>query len=77
MFNQNPKKGIPFLQGILLRDNSIEHGFLETPVVASNIAEFLVENSFVDKKLLGLYLAKPDNQDILKEFVGRLGFKGV
>ena len=41
------------------------------------MASFLVQNPFVDKKLLGLYLAKPDNQEILKEFVLGLGFKGV
>ena len=55
----------------------IEHGFLQTPASPSNIAAFLVQNPFVDKKLLGLYLAKPDNQETLYEFVNRLGFKGV
>ncbi len=77
IFNESPKKGIPFLQGIFLSLRNLEHGFIQTPLKSSDIAEFLVQNQFVDKKLLGLYLAKPDNQEILKEFVNRLGFKGV
>jgi brefeldin A-resistance guanine nucleotide exchange factor 1 len=77
IFNESPKKGIPFLQGMLFRIRCKEHGFLHTPADSANIADFLVQNAFVDKKLLGLYLAKPDNQEILREFVNRLGFKGV
>ena len=83
IFNENPKKGLAFLQGMaaLRSVNDVftfkENSFLPSPADPASIANLLVKNTFLDKKKLGIYLAHPSNQEVLAEFVGKLGFKGV
>ncbi|CAG8590145.1 1036_t:CDS:10, partial [Acaulospora colombiana] len=77
-FNKHPKGGIAFLE---------EHKLIRTdyPPTATDeekararaysIAHFLKSTPRLDKKLLGEFLAKPDNIDILKAFIGQFDFK--
>ncbi|KAI8823734.1 uncharacterized protein EV422DRAFT_618537 [Fimicolochytrium jonesii] len=64
-FNDDPRKGIAFLQ---------EHQFLPDPVTPDSLAKFLKATPSINKVVLGDYLAKPKNLDLLKAFVGLMDF---
>ncbi|KAJ3076852.1 GDP/GTP exchange factor for ARF [Podochytrium sp. JEL0797] len=67
-FNANPKDGIRFLQ---------EHALLPAPVAdAASVAAYLKTTPDVNKKLIGEYIAKRGNEEILKEFIKLYDFKG-
>ncbi|KAK9464683.1 hypothetical protein V1512DRAFT_267671 [Lipomyces arxii] len=63
-FNDNPKKGIQFLA---------DNGIIDSTSPQS-IATFLRQTSRVSKKLLGEYLAKPSNKEILDCFIDSFDF---
>jgi Sec7-like guanine-nucleotide exchange factor len=42
-----------------------------------SIATFLKNGPRLDKKLIGDFISKPDNEDILNEFIGLFDFRGV
>ena len=67
IFNSNPKESFPFLQekGLLPADTS------PTP---KEIANFLRKAQGLDKKILGEYLVKPNNIEILREFFSAFKF---
>ncbi|KAJ3208352.1 GDP/GTP exchange factor for ARF [Dinochytrium kinnereticum] len=66
-FNTKPSDGITFLQA---------NGFLPDPVDPASLASFLKSTPRVNKKLLGEYIAKPSNIDLLKAFIQLYDFKG-
>ncbi|KAI5846901.1 hypothetical protein BZA05DRAFT_376959 [Tricharina praecox] len=66
-FNEDPKKGIIFLaqQGII---EGVDH--------PESIARFLKGTSRADKKLLGEYISKKQNTEILRAFMKMFDFSG-
>ena len=65
-FNKGPKTGIAFLK---------EHGFInDTP---ESLAMFLKNTPRLDKRLLGDFISKPSNTDILNAFMTLFDFKEV
>ncbi|KAJ3048959.1 GDP/GTP exchange factor for ARF, partial [Rhizophlyctis rosea] len=66
-FNEKPKEGIKFLQA---------QGFLPDPVDPVSLATLLKSTSNFNKTLLGDYLSKPDNIELLKAFVKLMDFAG-
>lgn len=66
-FNEDPKKGIIFLA---------QKGIIDGVDNPHSIARFLKGTSRVDKKLLGEYISKKQNGEILKAFMGMFDFSG-
>ncbi|KAI6151004.1 hypothetical protein BKA82DRAFT_4328972 [Pisolithus tinctorius] len=68
-FNSKPKLGIAFLE-----ENGLIDLDLSEPRTRS-LAKFLKSCTRLDKRLLGDYISKPENVDLLKEFIGLFDFK--
>ncbi|CAO3610737.1 unnamed protein product [Cunninghamella echinulata] len=70
LFNESPKKGIEYLKekGIITED---ENGDSK-----KSLATFLRSTQQLNKKMLGEYLGKPSNLELLQEFMGQFNFKG-
>ncbi|KFB45301.1 AGAP001527-PA-like protein [Anopheles sinensis] len=70
LFNQRPEKGIQFLQ---------ENGLLNAVLDPQEVAQFLRENSGLDKKMIGEYISKKKNVEsrILEVFVKSFDFAGL
>ncbi|PIA13396.1 Sec7-domain-containing protein, partial [Coemansia reversa NRRL 1564] len=70
LFNEKPKEGIAFLQrvGVLSPDNSTE--------MAQQLSVFLHTTPMLNKKLLGEYLSKPSNLEVLQVYIGLFDFSG-
>jgi brefeldin A-resistance guanine nucleotide exchange factor 1 len=58
-FNVKPAKGISYLQ---------ENGLLVTPLDPAEVAAFLRENPKLDKKMIGEFISKRTNENILLAF---------
>ncbi|KAJ5327287.1 uncharacterized protein N7506_010389 [Penicillium brevicompactum] len=67
IFNEDPKKGIAFLGG---------HGVIEDVQNPVLVARFLKGTSRLSKKILGEYISKRGNEDLLGAFVDLLDFSG-
>ncbi len=70
-FNNKPKTGLAFLE-----ENRLIYIDPSEPKPLS-LARFLKSSARVDKRLLGDFLSKPDNIELLKAFLGLMDFKGV
>ena len=70
-FNAKPKTGIAFLE-----ENKLIYSDPNEPR-AHSLAAFLKNCTSLDKRLLGDYISKPDNIDLLKAFVGLFDFNKV
>jgi len=72
-FNSKPKSGITFLEenGLIYTDLGPETS------KAHSLALFLKNCTKIDKRLLGDFISKPENLDVLKEFIGLFDFKDV
>lgn len=72
LFNVKPKDGIRFFKekGMILADES----GASSP---QDIARFLQKCPRLDKKLLGDFLSRPDNRDILDAFLALFDFREV
>ena len=72
-FNSKPKTGLTFLEenGLIYTDLSPEIS------KAQSLATFLKGCTRIDKRLLGDYISKPENIEILKAFIGLFDFKNV
>ncbi|KAG6333981.1 hypothetical protein ID866_5104 [Astraeus odoratus] len=68
-FNSKPRLGITFLEenGLVYLDPSEPR--------SRSLAKFLKSCTRLDKRLLGDYISKPDNIELLKEFIGLFDFK--
>ncbi len=66
-----PKGGIAFLEenGLISLDPETSK--------ARSLAVFLKNCTRIDKRLLGDFVSKPENPDLLKEFIGLFDFKDV
>jgi brefeldin A-resistance guanine nucleotide exchange factor 1 len=72
-FNSKPKTGLTFLE-----ENGLIYADLSPDVSkARSLATFLKGCTRLDKRLLGDYISKPDNIEILKAFIGLFDFKDV
>ncbi|KAJ5620387.1 hypothetical protein N7510_004371 [Penicillium lagena] len=67
MFNEGPKAGIAWLAG---------HGVIEDPNDPVLVARFLKGTTRLSKKVLGEYISKRDNGELLGAFVDLLDFSG-
>ena len=65
LFNNNPKEAFPFLQ---------QKQLLSAQPTPKEIAVFLRRAQGLDKKILGEYLVKPNNIEILREFFSAFKF---
>lgn len=66
-FNADPKEGIAYLQQL---------GFVPSPPTPESLAHFLLQTPGVNKKLIGDYISKPSNLEVLKAFIGQYDFRG-
>ncbi|KAH7926301.1 Sec7-domain-containing protein [Leucogyrophana mollusca] len=70
-FNSKPKTGLAFLE-----ENKLIYSDLSPDVSrARSLAIFLKSCTRLDKRLLGDFISKPDNLDVLKAFIGLFDFK--
>jgi golgi-specific brefeldin A-resistance guanine nucleotide exchange factor 1 len=73
LFNNSPKKGVAFLE-----ENSLIYADLALGETREqSLARFLKGCTRLDKRLLGDYISKPDNIELLKAFIGLFDFKNV
>jgi brefeldin A-resistance guanine nucleotide exchange factor 1 len=77
MFNAKPKNGIAFLEKQGLIDPSADDEGTDDEKRQKAIARVLRSSTRLDKKLLGEYISRPDQVELLKAFIGLFDFKGV
>ena len=70
-FNTKPKSGLAFLE-----ENKLIYTDPEEPRPLS-LAKFLKSSARIDKRLLGDFISRPDNLELLKAFMTLMDFKGV
>ena len=70
-FNAKPKTGLVFLE-----ENQLIYADPSEPRPLS-LAKFLKSSSRLDKRLLGDFISRPDNIEVLKAFLGLFDFKNV
>ncbi|KAL4268665.1 SEC7 domain-containing protein [Pleurotus pulmonarius] len=71
-FNVKPKTGLNFLE-----ENKLIYADLSADTTkAQSLAKFLKGCSRLDKRLLGDFISKPDNIDLLHAFLSLFDFKG-
>lgn len=71
-FNAKPKDGIQFF-----KENSLMPKEEDSASSAHSLAVFLKKCPRLDKKLLGDFLSRPDNRDILDAFIRLFDFRNV
>jgi brefeldin A-resistance guanine nucleotide exchange factor 1 len=72
-FNAKPKNGLTFLE-----ENRLIYADSSPDVSrAHSLASFLKGCTRLDKRLLGDFISKPDNIEILRAFIGLFNFKHV
>lgn len=73
LFNSKPKNGVAFLEehGLIYKDLSPE------VTRAQSLAKFLKSCTRLDKRLLGDYISRPENSELLRAFIETIDFKGV
>ncbi|KAF7972108.1 hypothetical protein HWV62_18936 [Athelia sp. TMB] len=70
-FNTKPKAGLAFLE-----ENGLIYADLSPEVSKDrSLATFLKNCTRLDKRLLGDFISKPDNLELLKAFIGLFDFK--
>ncbi|OJT08688.1 hypothetical protein TRAPUB_414 [Trametes pubescens] len=69
-FNAKPKTGLAFLE-----ENKLIYSDPNEPRPLS-LAKFLRNSARIDKRLLGDFISRPDNIEVLKEFLKLFDFKG-
>jgi golgi-specific brefeldin A-resistance guanine nucleotide exchange factor 1 len=72
-FNAKPKNGLTFLE-----ENQLIYADLSPEVSrARSLATFLKGCTRLDKRLLGDFISKPENIEVLRAFIGLFNFKNV
>ncbi|KAL7276188.1 GDP/GTP exchange factor for ARF [Rhizina undulata] len=66
-FNEDPKRGIAFLA---------QHSVIDSVDNSESIAKFLKGTSRINKKILGEYISKQQNAQILEAFINQFDFTG-
>ncbi|KZT26496.1 Sec7-domain-containing protein [Neolentinus lepideus HHB14362 ss-1] len=70
-FNTKPKTGIAFLE-----ENGLIYADLSPSVSkAESLAKFLKSCTRLDKRLLGDFISRPENIDVLRAFIGLFDFR--
>ncbi|RPD79920.1 Sec7-domain-containing protein [Lentinus tigrinus ALCF2SS1-7] len=69
-FNTKPKSGLAFLE-----ENKLIYNDPDEPRPLS-LAKFLKSSARIDKRLLGDFISRPDNLELLKAFMTLMDFKG-
>lgn len=72
-FNTKPKLGLAFAE----ENGLIYHDLSEGVTKDQSLARFLKSCSRLDKRLLGDFISKPDNIELLRAFIGLFAFKNV
>jgi brefeldin A-resistance guanine nucleotide exchange factor 1 len=72
-FNKNPKASLAFLE----ENGLIYHDPYERVTRPQSLARFLKCSTRVDNKLLGDFISRPENTEVLKAFVSLFDFRGV
>lgn len=72
-FNAKPKTGVVFLEESKLIYSDLPPGMSR----AESLASFLKGCTRLDKRLLGDFISKPENLDVLTAFIGLFDFKDV
>lgn len=72
MFNNKPKSGLAFLE-----ENRVIYNDPSEISKPQSLAQFLKGCTRLNKRLLGEYISKPDNIEVLKAFIGLFDFKNV
>lgn len=75
-FNIKPKTGLAFLEekGLI---SAAKDSIGMLPSRSRSLARFLKKSPRLDKKLLGEYISRPENAEVLKEFINLYDFHGV
>ena len=79
-FNAKPKTGIAFLEehGLIYHDVTSDDVPAEIRVTRPlSLARFLKSSTRLDKKVLGDFLGRPENVEVLREFIGLFNFEDV
>jgi golgi-specific brefeldin A-resistance guanine nucleotide exchange factor 1 len=72
-FNAKPKTGLAFLE-----ENKLIYSDLSPEVSRErSLAIFLKGCTRLDKRLLGDFISKPENVEVLRAFIGLFDFRGV
>ncbi|KAK5078142.1 GDP/GTP exchange factor for ARF [Lithohypha guttulata] len=66
-FNDNPKGGVAFL---------VSNGIIDNPDDPVQLAKFLKSTTHLSKKVLGDFITKKTNEELLKAFIGLFDFDG-
>lgn len=66
-FNDNPKGGVAFL---------VKNGIIENPDDPAQLAVFLKSTSHLSKKVLGEFITKKNNEELLKAYISQFSFDG-
>lgn len=66
-FNESPRGGIAFLAS---------QGIINDPNNPEDVTSFLKGTSRIDKKILGEFISKRSNEDILEAFINQFDFRG-
>jgi len=72
MFNNKPKSGLAFLE-----ENRVIYSDPSEISKPQSLAQFLKGCTRLNKRLLGEYISKPDNIEVLKAFISLFDFKNV
>jgi len=72
-FNNKPKGGLAFLE----ENGLIYHDLSEGVTHPQSLARFLKSSTRLDKKLLGDFISKPENIEVLKAFISLFDFREV
>lgn len=72
-FNSKPKTGLAFLE----ENGLIYHDLSDEVTHPLSLAKFLKSSTRIDKKLLGDFISKPENIEVLNAFVGLFDFREV
>ncbi|WPH04611.1 Hypothetical protein R9X50_00750300 [Acrodontium crateriforme] len=67
-FNESPNGGIAFLA---------EKGIIDDPNNARSVTAFLKGTTRIDKKILGEFISKKSNEEILSAFIDQFDFRGL
>ncbi|KAI0256486.1 Sec7-domain-containing protein [Lactifluus subvellereus] len=70
-FNSKPKTALTFLE----ENGLIYHDLCEEITRPQSLARFLKSSTRIDKKLLGDFISKPENIDVLQAFIGLFDFR--
>ena len=77
MFNAKPKQGLAFLERNRIISPDATGSGTESERRTKAIAHFLRHTSRLDKRLVGEFISRPDQIDLLKAFIGLFDFRGV